>query len=240
MWLCWEQLLKFGNISSDKIRFDLRDCSKHHLTSLSCSESYQLAHCCLFSALKLVSSSEKWKRPVFLLRCLMFSPGKCCNGLADVTCADFIRGHSMWLGGINEVIVSSATAQSHRILHRKVPNPLSMKKLRARENTGLAQGHLDQILVMATDTSSGLHNGFWCLRKREMTTWKRKNLSPGTLVSDSNLDKQQGKEMEPEDRKAGAEEDLSPSGRCSAPTFFTCSSTASALSLMPWGCLVNM
>lgn len=62
----------------------------------------------------------------------------------------------------------------------------------------------------------------------------------GTLVSDSNLDKQQGKEMEPEDRKAGAEEDLSPSGRCSAPTFFTGLSTALALSLMPWGCLVNM
>lgn len=69
---------------------------------------------------------------------------------------------------------------------------------------------------------------------------EEKEFDPETLVSDSNVDKQQGKEIEPEDRKAEAKEDLSPSRKCSTPMFFTGLLTASALSLMPWGCLVNM
>ena len=89
--LRWEQLPKLGNISSDKIRFDLRDCSKHQLNRLWCSESHQIAHSSLFLALKSVSSSEKWKRSVFCWESLKLSPWRCGNRLADVASVSCIR-----------------------------------------------------------------------------------------------------------------------------------------------------
>lgn len=76
----WEWLPELGNISSDKIRFDLRDCSKHQLNSLWCSESHQTAQSFLFLALKSVSLFiRELQRPVFLLKSLVLFPWSCCG-----------------------------------------------------------------------------------------------------------------------------------------------------------------
>ena len=91
-------------MSSDKIRFDLRDCSKHQLNCLWCSESHQIAHSSLFLALKSISSSEKWKRSVFLWKSLKLFPWRCCNRLVDVASASRIKYPSTGGGDISWLI----------------------------------------------------------------------------------------------------------------------------------------